>query len=103
MEKYFLVFLCSSAIDAETMNKCQQALKITIRELHLYQSLKEKERYYRLMAEDKLTRPGFWAASTIISSVSTKRLYLTGHNVMGIDSVNLKLGRDSELALTWTF
>lgn len=103
MEKYILMLLCQYGSDAETITRCQGALKATIREWQVYQSLKEKEKYYRLYAEDKLTRPGFWIMTTAIASASSERLYLTGHNVMGIDSVNLKLGEDSELALTWSF
>ena len=103
MERYILIMLCRYGIDAETQAKCQEALKISVRQFQIYQTIKEKEREYRGFAEDKLTRPGFWILTTTISSASTERLYLTGHNVMGIDSVNLKLGRNSEIALTWAF
>jgi len=103
MEKWVLIFLCQNSMDTETMNKCQQIIKLTVRELQIYQTIKEKEKYYRDAAEDKLTKPGFWLALTAVSSVSSQRLYLTGHNVMGIDSVNLKLGKESEIGLTWRF
>ncbi len=103
MDKYLLALLCQLGSDSETQVKCQQAIKMTVREWQIYQTLKEREKEYRELAEDKLTKPGFWAASTAISSISTKQLMLTGHNVMGIDSVNVRLGAKSELSLTWSF
>ena len=97
------MLLCQYGSDAETVSRCQGALRSTIREWQVYQSLKEREKYYRLYAEDKLSKPGFWLLTTAIATASSETLYLTGHNVMGIDSVNLKLGRDSEISLTWSF
>jgi hypothetical protein len=103
MEKYLLALLCNYSIDAETNVKCRKVIKDTIVQFHIYQTIKEMEKEYRELAEIKLSKPGFWALSTGISTISTQRLYLTGHNIMGIDSVNLRLGKDSEIALTWSF
>ena len=103
MEKYLLAFLCSQGYDAATRSKCQDIIKQTVREFQIYQTIKEKEREYREFAEYKLTKPVFWAITTTISSASTQRLLLTGHNVLGIDSVNLRLGKSSEISLTWSF
>lgn len=103
MDKYLFFFICSYGYDAETQIKCDQILRSTIREFQIYQTLKEKQQEYQFEAEKRLTKPGFWTLTTAISSISTQRLYLTGHNIKGIDSVNLKLGKESEISLTWTF
>lgn len=103
IDKFLLSFVCSKAIDIESVNKCNQVLKNTIREWQIYQTIKETEREYRLLAEEKLSKPGFWAVTTIIASSSSQRIILTGHNIVGIDSVNLKIAKDSELSLTWSF
>ena len=103
MEKYILFLICSRGYDLETRTRCGEILKSTIKEWELYQSVKEKEKEYREFAENKLSRPGFWVTTTLISSISTQKLYLTGHNVAGIDAVNLKLGRESEISLSWRF
>lgn len=103
MDKYLFFLLCQYGYDSETQHKCSLALKETITQLQIYQTIKEKELEYRLFAEKKLSKPGFWILTTVISSASTQRIYLSGHNIKGIDSVNLKLGKDSELSFTWTF
>lgn len=103
MEKYILLILCRYGSDVDTQVKCQQVLKQTVRQFQIYQTIKEREEEYRLLAEDTLTKPGFWVATTVISTASSQKLMLTGHNVMGIDSVNLRLGQQSELSLTWSF
>lgn len=103
MEKYLLLFLCRAGSDAETQLRCQVILKSTVQQFQIYQTIKEKETKYQGYAEKKLTKPGFWAASTVISSASTQKLFLSGHNIAGIDSVNLRIGRESELSLIWAF
>ncbi len=103
MEKYFLMLACQSGVDDYTRSKCQEVIKQTVRNFQIYQTLKEREQEFRGFAEEKLTRPGFWGLTTAISSVSTQKLYLTGHNFMGIDSINLKIGRESEISATWSF
>lgn len=103
MDRYLLFLLCSSGYDTETKLKCQLIIRDTVKSWEIYQTIKEKQQEYQEEAEKKLSKSGFWALSTAISSVSTQRLYLSGHNVMGIDSVNLKLGKDSEISLTWSF
>ncbi len=103
MDKWFLVLLCSKGYDDATRQRCQLILKQTIQQVQIYQTLKEKEKDYRQEAERDLTRPGFWATTTIISSLATKKIYLSGHNIMGIDSVNLKVARDASIDLTWSF
>ncbi len=103
MDKLLFAFLCSNASDSETMMKCQEVVKMTIREVQLYKSIKEKERKYREYAEDTLGKPTFWILTTAIGTASAKQVYLTGHNVMGIDSVRLKVGDSSEISLSWRF
>ncbi len=104
MEKYFLFLLCSKGADLQTQLKCAEVLKQTIKNFQIYQSIKEKEKEYRELAEHKLTKTGFWISTTLIATASTRKLYLTGHNFMGTDAINLKLDRkEVELGVTWTF
>ncbi len=103
MNKYLFAFLCSQGYDQEIQDKCYLILKDTVRQFQLYQTLKEKERELEGFAEDKLSKPGFWILTTGVTVVSTRKLILSGHNIMGIDSVNLKLGEQSEIGLTWSF
>lgn len=103
MNNLLFIWLCHSGYDAQTQIKCQEVVKSTIKEWQIYRTLKEKQEEYQWEAEKKLTKTGFWLATTAIVSLSTQRLYLTGHNIKGIDSVNLKLGKESEISLTWSF
>lgn len=103
MDKYLLALICQLSANESTNYKCREVVKMTVREWQIYQTIKEKEKYYKLQAEDLLTKPGFWALTTGIASVSGQKLYLTGHNIVGIDSVNLKIGKESEISLTWSF
>lgn len=103
MDKYLLALLCQSGYDAETRIKCQEIIKSTIKQVQIYQTIKEKELEYRLFAEDKLSKPGFWILTTVIASTSSQKLYLTGHHIMGIDSVNVKIGKESQINLVWSF
>jgi hypothetical protein len=97
------MLLCSKGYDIETRDKCTQILKSTIQEIELYQSIKSKEKAYREIAEAQLTKTGFWFILTGISTVSTGKIQLTGHNVMGIDAVNLTISETPQIAATWTF
>ncbi len=103
MDKYLLALLCQYGTDDYTRETCQQVLKQTVRQFQIYQTVKEKERQLEGYAEEALTKEGFWALSTVIVSASTQKLILSGHNVAGIDSVNLRIGRNSEIGLTWSF
>ncbi len=103
MDKFFLAFLCASGYDQNTKEKCQQVIKSTIIQWQLYESIRDKQQKAQKYAELRLSKPGFWIATTVISSLSTQRLYLSGHNVIGIDSVNIKLGKDSSIDLSWHF
>ena len=103
MDKLLLAFICQSASDAETMIKCQEVVKMTIQEVQLYRAIREKEKEYRELAEETLGKPAFWVLTSAIGTASAKQIYLTGHNVMGIDSVRLKVGNSSELSLNWRF
>lgn len=103
MDKWFLMLLCSRGYDAETRQKCGEILKSTIQQIELYQSLKEAEKEYREAAESRLSKPGVWILLTGISTLSTGKIQLTGHNVIGIDAVNLNISESPNISATWSF
>lgn len=99
----FFTFICSKGYDLETRIKCTQVIKSTIEQVELYQSLRSKEKEYRDLAEAKLTKTGFWVLLTGISTASTGKIELTGHNVMGIDALNLSISDSPKISATWSF
>lgn len=103
MDKFLLAFLCNGGSDPQTMIKCAQIVKQTVQQFQIYETIKEKETQYQGYVENKLTKPGFWLTTTAISSVSIQKLYFSGHNIAGIDSVSLRIGQESELSLIWAF
>jgi hypothetical protein len=103
MDRLLFAILCQYSGDPETMAKCQAAFKTTLVQFQIYQTIKEKEKYYRLFAEEKISKQGVWILTTAIAAATSQSATLTGHNIMGIDSVNLKLGREAEISLSWSF
>lgn len=103
MDKYLLALLCQGDFSGENLQKCQQAITMTIKEVHIYQTLKENERKLRLMAEEKLTKPVFWSVSTVIGSAAMGGVYITGHNFLGFDTVSLKIDDSVQISTKIAF
>ena len=103
LDKLVFMFICSKGYDENTRNQCHVILKQTITQFELYKSLRSKEEEYREFAESRLSKPTVWLILTAGSTASTGKLYLTGHDVMGIDSVNLSISEKPQVSLTWTF
>jgi hypothetical protein len=103
MDKYLLALICQGNLNPDQIQTCHQAVVMTIKELQIYQTIKEHERKLRLQAEETLTKPGFWVTSTVIASTATQSIYLTGHNVLGIGTVSIKVDKDVEIGAKWAF
>jgi hypothetical protein len=103
MDKYLLALLCQGNLNPDQIQTCHQAVVMTIKELQIYQTLKEQEKKLRLEAEEKLTKTGFWITSAVIASTATQSIYLTGHNVLGAATVGLKVDKDVEVSAKWVF
>jgi hypothetical protein len=103
MDKYLLALLCQGDFSGENLQKCQQAVVMTIKEVHIYKTIKENEKKLRLMAEEKLTKPVFWSVSTLVASGTMGGVYITGHNFLGLDTVSLQINKSVQLSTKIAF
>lgn len=104
MDKYLLMLLCHSAqATGEDADKCAQAIRMSITEVNLYQSIKEKEKMFRNYAEERMTRTGYIITVSALGGIASKTMVISGHDILGIQSITAKAGKTCELSLSWRF
>lgn len=103
VDKWFLLFLCQNAKAGPLSPQCSQALGTSITQFNLYESLKRKSQEAQDYAQDRLTKTGYIVAMSSAGAAATKTAVISGHDILGIQSVTAKVGKTCELSLSWRF